>query len=291
MKILVTGKDGQLGSAIYKKVKNKSQKHNFIFVGKDELNLANKESVHRYFEKNIYDLIINCAAYTSVDKAEAEPEIADAVNNFGVKHIAKFAKINNSKLIHISTDYVFDGASKNSYKEDHQTSPINVYGKSKLDGEKAIQNEMELDSIIIRTSWVYSEYGKNFVKTILNLAKEKKQIDVINDQFGSPTNVHDLARAIFKIIENIEIIDSPIPSEIYHFSNEGTVSWYEFAKEIINIKNINCIVNPVSTQRFKTAALRPANSSMDISKIKKKYDIDSVFWHDSLKVFLENNII
>ncbi len=287
MKILVTGKDGQLGRTIYRIVNNKPKKYNFIFVGKDELNLANKKSIYKYFEKNDYDLIINCAAYTSVDKAEQESEIADAINHLGIKHIAKLARINKSKLIHISTDYVFNGISGDLYKEDDQTSPINVYGKSKLDGEIAIQKEMESDSIIIRTSWVYSEYGKNFVKTILKLAKENKQIDVINDQFGSPTNVNDLAEMILQIVENIESFNDPIPNEIYHFSNEGTVSWYEFAKEIISIKNINCFVNPVSSVKFKTVALRPANSSMNISKIKKKYEIDSMSWQESLKFFLE----
>ena len=214
MRILVTGKNGQLGRSIHKlvntdsKIDNNQSSNEFIFVGREELDLSNESSISHYFDSNDrFDVIINCAAYTAVDKAEEEQELANQVNHLAVKQLAGIAKEQKAKLIHISTDYVFDGESDKPYIETDTTNPINVYGKTKLAGEKALQAVMPINAIIIRTSWVYSEYSNNFVSTMLRLGKERDELSVVSDQIGSPTYATDLAGAILEIIDNKDYQD------------------------------------------------------------------------------------
>jgi dTDP-4-dehydrorhamnose reductase len=214
MRILVTGKNGQLGRSIYKivntdtKIDNNQSSNEFIFVGREELDLSSKSSISHYFDyHDKFDIIINCAAYTQVDKAEQEVELANQINHLAVKQLANIANEQKAKLIHISTDYVFDGESNKSYTETDETNPINVYGKTKLAGEKALQAVMPMNALIIRTSWVYSEYGNNFVNTMLRLGKERDELNVVSDQIGSPTYANDLAVAILEIIDNKDYQD------------------------------------------------------------------------------------
>jgi len=294
MRILVTGKNGQLGRSIYKIVNTTNgdslPPNEFIFVGREELDLSNNNSIINYFDNHDkFDIIINCAAYTAVDKAEKEQELANQVNHLAVKQLAGIAKEQKAKLIHISTDYVFDGESDKPYKETDTTNPINVYGKTKLAGEKALQEIMPTNAMIIRTSWVYSEYGNNFVKTMLRLGKERDELNIVSDQIGSPTYATDLAEVILKIINNTNYRNKKQSTEIYHYSNEGEISWYEFAKEIFKIAEVNCKVNPITTQQYPTPAKRPRNSLIDSNKIMQLFDINTPFWKDSLKRIFTND--
>jgi len=294
MRILVTGKSGQLGQSINKLINIESKnKYNlksneFAFVSREELDLSNESSIDNYFNENDkFDIIINCAAYTAVDKAEEEQDLANQVNHLAVKQIAQIAKNQQAKLIHISTDYVFDGESDKPYTETDASNPINVYGKTKLAGEQALKEIMPTNAIIIRTSWVYSEYGNNFVKIMLRLGREKDEISVVSDQIGSPTYATDLAEVILKIINNKNYLEKQQPTEIYHYSNEGEVSWFDFAKAIFSFKKIECRASPITTDLYKTSARRPKCSLLDNKKIEKKFSIKSKQWKDSLKVYLE----
>jgi dTDP-4-dehydrorhamnose reductase len=288
MRILVTGKNGQLGQSINKIVntgngKNNYQQDNeFIFVGREELDLSKKESIASYFDNNNFDVIINCGAYTAVDRAEEEQNLTNQVNHLAIKQLARIAKEQKAKLIHISTDYVFDGTGSKPYKETDKTNPINVYGKTKLAGEKALQEIMTTNAMIIRTSWVYSEYGNNFVKTMLRLGKERNEINVVSDQIGSPTYATDLAKAILKIIDNRDYQDKDKTTEIYHHSNKGKVSWYEFAKEIFELADIHCSVKPITTKQYPTPAKRPKNTLMNKAKIAKTFSVGISNWKKSL---------
>jgi dTDP-4-dehydrorhamnose reductase len=288
MRILVTGKNGQLGKSINKIVntgngKNNYQQNNeFIFVGREELDLSKKESIASYFDNNNFDVIINCGAYTAVNKAEEEQELANQVNHLAVKQLASIASKQQAKLIHISTDYVFDGESNKPYLETDTPNPINVYGKTKLAGEKALQEIMPTNAMIIRTSWVYSEYGNNFVKTILRLGKERGEINVVSDQIGSPTYATDLANAILEIIKSKEFRESNQTTQIYHYSNEGEISWYEFAEEIFKIAEVGCKVNPITTQQYPVSAKRPRNTLMDKDTILFELGLGSLKWKLSL---------
>jgi dTDP-4-dehydrorhamnose reductase len=286
MKILVIGKDGQLGKSI-KKISTKSGKSkNFIFVGRQELNLNNTSKILDYFKDKNFDTIVNCAAYTNVDKAEEEIELSNQINNIAVTELAKIAFAKKIRLIHISTDYVFDGKNHSLYREIDNTNPLNVYGKTKLDGEKAIKKFMPVNGTIIRTSWLYSHYGNNFVQTILQQGLSKKEVFVVNDQIGSPTFANDLAIVILKIINQKNYIVYDDPTNLYHFSNTGDISWYTFTKEIFKIKNINCKVKPVSSLEYPTLAKRPKNSSMDSNKIREKFNLKQSSWNDSLRKYL-----
>ena len=289
MRILVTGKNGQLGKSINKVVNsevetnNNLNSHNFVFVGREELDLNSESNIGHYFDSSDkFDIIINCAAYTAVDKAEEELELANQVNHLAVKQLAEVAKTQQAKLIHISTDYVFDGESDKPYTEADATNPINIYGRTKLAGEKALQETMPTDAIIIRTSWVYSEYGNNFVKTMLRLGQERDELSVVSDQIGSPTYATDLAGIVLEIIKNEEFREEDQTTQIYHYSNEGEISWYEFAKEIFKIAKIDCKVNPITTQQYPTPAKRPRNTLMNKDKIKNEINITIHFWRDSL---------
>ena len=295
MRILVTGKNGQLGKSINKIVntgngKNNYQQDNeFIFVGREEIDLSSESDINRYFDSNNkFDIIINCAAYTAVDKAEKEQELANQVNHLAVKQLANIANEQKAKSIHVSTDYVFDGESSKPYIEMDAVNPINVYGKTKLSGEKALQEAMPNNAIIIRTSWVYSEFGNNFVKTILRLGQERKELNVVNDQIGSPTYATDLAEVILKIISNKNYQNKEQSTEIYHYSNEGKISWYDFAKEIFKIAKIDCKVNPITTQQYPMPAKRPKNTLMNKDKIVKVFNILHSPWRGSLELCIRD---
>jgi len=295
MKILVTGKNGQLGRSIQKlvntdtKIDNNQSFNEFIFIGRGELDLTSESSTNHYFNSNDkFDIIINCAAYTAVDKAEEEQDLANQINHLAVKQLAQIAKNQQAKLIHISTDYVFDGESNKSYTEADETNPINVYGKTKLAGEKALQAIMLTNAIIIRTSWVYSEYGNNFVKTMLNLGKERDELNVVSDQIGSPTYATDLAETILKIIDNKNYQDKEQSTEIYHYSNEGEIGWYDFAKEIFKLAKIDCKVCPITTEQYPTPAKRPKSTLMDKGKIVEKFSIKTPYWKETLCSCINN---
>ena len=295
MKILVTGKNGQLGRSIYKIVNTANgdnlPPNEFIFVGREELDLSNNNSIINYFDNHDkFDIIINCAAYTAVDKAEEEQELANQVNHLAVKQLANIANEQKAKLVHVSTDYVFDGESDKPYTEIDKTNPINVYGKTKLAGEKALQEIMPTNAIIIRTSWVYSEFGNNFVSTMLRLGKERDEINVVSDQIGSPTYATDLANAILEIIKSKEFREENQTTQIYHYSNEGEMSWYEFAKEIFKIAKIDCKVSPITTEQYPTPAKRPRNTLMNKAKIVEKFSIkthDRRYEIDAIKLEIE----
>jgi dTDP-4-dehydrorhamnose reductase len=274
--ILVTGSMGQLGSEI--KAISSDYSYNFFFTDRNNIDITNKDNIKEYCQTNNINVIINCAAYTAVDKAETDIENADLVNRKAVKKLSIVAKELNIKLIHISTDYVFDGKNFKPYVEEYQTNPQSVYGKTKLDGENEIININPLNSIIIRTSWVYSYYGNNFVKTMLRLGKEKEELGVIFDQVGTPTYAKDLAKTILDIIPQIE--NSKV--EIYNYSNEGVLSWYDFAKEIMKMAKLNCKIKAIETYQYPTPAKRPHFSLLNKSKIKQKFNIEIPYWKDGL---------
>jgi len=282
MKILVIGANGQLGKSVQKIVSSAKQNNEFVFVGRGELDLSQEESIASYLNNNKFDIIINCAAYTAVDKAEEEQELANQVNYLAVKQLAEIANKQQAKLIHISTDYVFSGKTDKPYIETDKTNPINIYGKTKLAGEKAIQAIMPTNAIIIRASWVYSEYGNNFVDTMLRLGKERGELSVVNDQIGSPTYATDLAKIILKIINNKNYQAKDQATEIYHYSNKGKISWYEFAKEIFELADIHCAVKPITTKQYPTPAKRPKNTLMNKAKIAKTFSVGISNWKESL---------
>ncbi len=284
MRILVTGKNGQLGKSIHKLVTNTEQTDDFVFVGREELDLSNENNIARYFENNVFDTIINCAAYTAVDKAEEEEEevLANKINHLAAAQLSQIAKNQQAKLIHISTDYVFDGESDKPYIETDETNPINVYGRTKLAGEKALQEIMPTDAVIIRASWVYSEFGNNFVKTMLRLGKQRDKLSVVGDQIGSPTYATDLAEAILAIANNKDYQNKESPTKIYHYSNKGKISWYEFANEIFELTDIQCSVSPITTEQYPTPAQRPKNTLMNKDKIAETFSVNIPDWKESL---------
>lgn len=278
--ILVTGSHGQVGSEI--KELSSNYPYTFYFTCKDDLDISNEKSLEFFIVKNNITAIINCAAYTAVDKAESELELADQINHHAVKYLAVIAKEKNIRLVHISTDYVFDGTNYKPYIETDNTNPQSVYGQTKLDGEKALQIINPLNSIIIRTSWVYSSYGNNFVKTMLRLGRERESLGVIYDQVGTPTYAKDLAKTILDILPKI----NNIQTEIYNFSNEGVCSWYDFAQEIMKMAKLTCKVNPIETAQYPTPAKRPHYSLLNKTKIKNDYTIEIPYWKDSLEACL-----
>ena len=287
MLILVTGSNGQLGKSLKCLIGQSSLNHEFVFVTREQLDLTNFNNVRNLIEKNKFDIIINCAAYTSVDKAETEKKQANLINHFAVLNLAEIARDNHIKLIHISTDYVFDGSKLEPYDETDSVSPLNVYGKTKLDGENAIFSIMQFDALIIRTSWVYSIHGNNFVDTILKLCKVKAEINVITDQIGSPTFANDIASSILSIVDNKKFNESRQESQIFHYSNEGKCSWYEFAKEVNRLSGAKCKINPVHSKDYPQDALRPKQVILNKRKIIDFFDLDLIFWKDSLKKCLQ----
>jgi len=278
MKVLVTGRNGQLGSEIHS-ISEQYDNFEFIFTSSLNLDISNEEAVFSFFNNHQFDAVINCAAYTAVDKAEDEFENANAVNHLGVQYIVENCEQKNIRLIHISTDYVFDGSNNVAYKETDPVSPIGVYGKTKRLGEEVILNS-SLNAIIIRTSWVYSTFGNNFVKTMIRLGKEKDELGVIVDQVGTPTNTNDLASACLTILSEANNWNQKV--SIYHYSNNGVTSWYDFATEIMTIANLDCKVNPIESFEYPTKALRPNYSVLNKRKIVQDFDLKIPHWKESL---------
>ncbi|MFH6958401.1 dTDP-4-dehydrorhamnose reductase [Flavobacterium aquidurense] len=278
-KILVTGANGQLGSELAVLSSNYTQ-YKWVFADRTQVTLDDLGILKIQLNRIQPDVIFNCAAYTAVDKAETEKEQAFSINHLAVELISKYSRENNAKLIHISTDYVFDGTSSISLHEEEETNPINVYGASKRAGEISCLKENP-NSIIIRTSWVYSKFGNNFVKTMQRLMQEREAINVVNDQIGSPTYAADLAQAMIAILEFPEWIPG-----IYNYSNEGEISWYEFALSIKECGGYNCNVGGIVSASYPTPAKRPAFSLLDKSKIKRVYAIDVPDYKESLKKYL-----
>lgn len=275
-KILVTGATGQLGCEL-KELAPEYSHFEWVFADREQLDLSRLDTLPFLLNGIQPQIIINCAAYTAVDKAEVETELADLINHRAVEVLGQWCYSNGCQLIHISTDYVFDGSSSAALSEDAAIGPINVYGQSKLAGEQACLS-VNPDSIIIRTSWVFSKFGKNFVKTIIGLMQERESLNVVSDQIGSPTYCADLAQVILKIISN-----SNSQSGIYHYSNDGEVSWYEFAQAIKEIGGFECQIIGIPSADFPTAARRPSYSLLDKSKIKKTFLIDVPEYKESLK--------
>lgn len=279
MNILITGASGQLGSEI-KELSKGDSKNKYFFEGSKTLDITNFLKVESFIKKNNINAVINCGAYTAVDKAEEEQEQAWNVNVNGVENIARAIKKTGGKLIHISTDYVFSGQAFQPYQENDAVNPLGVYGKTKRLGEEKLL-ELNFEAIIIRTSWLYSSYGANFLKTMLRLGKDRQELGVIFDQVGSPTYARDLAETCLKILSSDKKID--MKSKTYHYSNEGIASWYDFAKAIFEIASIDCKVNPIETKDYPTPAKRPNYSVLNKSKIKKDFDVKIPYWRDSLK--------
>ncbi|MSP84973.1 MAG: dTDP-4-dehydrorhamnose reductase [Flavobacteriaceae bacterium] len=277
MVVLVTGASGQLGQAIQFVAENYPN-INFVSCSSSDLDITNKENCNFVFNKENPDFCINTAAYTAVDKAESEPEKAHLINCTGARNLAKACKEFNVKLIHISTDFVFDGSKNKPYNETDLPNPKGVYGKTKLEGEIAIQEVFDA-YYIIRTSWVYSQFGKNFMKTMLRLASERTSLSVVRDQIGTPTNAVDLANAILKIVES----KTNNQFGIYNFSNEGQCSWFDFAKKIFEINQVKIDVTPIPTTQFPTPAERPKYSVLDKTKIQSVFGVEIKSWEESFR--------
>ena len=285
MKILVTGAYGQLGSEL-KEISPNFPGWEFLFTDADTLDITDETAVGRYIEKHKPGFVVNCAAYTSVDKAETETQLALKINAVAPGNLARASKAHKAGFIHISTDYVFDGLSSFPYREIDKVNPQGAYGKTKLAGEHQVKGA-NADSIIIRTSWLYSAYGNNFVKTMLTLGQERESLNIVFDQVGTPTYAADLAAAIVEIIKSGEAGNRKVPPGIYHYSNEGVTSWYDFAKTIFELAELPVKVFPIESKDYPSPAKRPHYSILNKSKIKTTFNIEIPYWKDSLKVCLE----
>lgn len=279
--VLVTGGNGQLGQCI-QSVANQFPTLQFLFVDKDTLDITNEKDVLDFFETHHIHWCINCAAYTAVDHAEENQELAHEVNVIGARNIAKASQRNGSKLIQISTDFVFDGKNSNPYKETDRVNPLGIYGRTKLNGEMEIKNICS-SYFIVRTSWLYSEFGNNFMKTMLRLGSERDHLSVVNDQIGSPTYAVDFAEALIQIIQT-----DTDNYGVYHYSNQGQISWFDFAKTIFELTNNKLTLSPILSRDYVTLAERPKYSVLDTSKITDKFALKIPFWKDSLINALEN---
>jgi dTDP-4-dehydrorhamnose reductase len=280
MKVLITGSNGQLGSEI-KELASDYENLECVFKDLPELDICNAEVLNTFIIDQHINAVINCAGYTAVDKAEKEEPIAQKVNSEGVLNLVNALKKVDGKLIHISTDYVFDGNHSQPYKESDPVSPVGVYGETKRAGELAVLNS-SIDAIVIRTSWLYSVYGNNFVKTMLRLGNEKKSIQVVSDQKGTPTYAKDLAKTCLDILSDASSTNLSKKGILYHYSDEGVTSWYNFATAIMEIGNIDCKVIPIETKDYPTQARRPLYSVLDKSKIKSDFKVTIPHWRDSL---------
>ena len=284
-KILVTGANGQLGQCL-QKISSQFEEFEFIFTDSETLDITNKEEVNDFFWQNAPDFCINAAAYTAVDLAETDIEKAFLVNADGTENLAEACAENNAQFIHVSTDYVFDGENNLAYTEEDFTNPLGVYGASKLAGDE-LALEVNPCSVILRTSWVYSEFGKNFVKTMLSLFATKEELNIVADQFGQPTNANDLAEAIMKIIKSEKITPG-----IFNFSNLGRISWFDFAEKIAELSDAKIKLNAIETSQYPTPAKRPKNSVLDLDKISKTYAVPLKPWEESIEdcvQILQNN--
>lgn len=281
--VLVTGSKGQLGSEI-QLLSRSCKKYKYTFIDIDELDITNFNFLEEFFQENKIDYILNCAAYTAVDNAEEEQEKATLINVTAVKYLAQLCKKHNMFLIHISTDYVFDGTNHKPYVETDPTRTFSHYGKSKLEGEKEIYKYLD-KALIIRTSWLYSSFGNNFVKSMIKYGKQGEELNVVFDQVGTPTYAKDLAMAILEIIPQTGKTDKV---EIYHYSNEGAISWYDFALEIMELKKIQCKINPIESKDYPLPSPRPHFSVLNKAKIKRDFNIKIPHWKVSLKECLGN---
>jgi len=279
MKILLTGANGQLGNEI-RKLSSQYNTFEFIYTDVEELDITCDKSCLDLFNNIKPNYLINCAAYTAVDKAETDTATAYKINATAVKNLAEACKVHNTYMIHVSTDYVFDGKSCVPYKETDAVNPNSEYGKSKAEGEK--EALLYKNALVIRTSWLYSSFGNNFVKTMIKLGKERDSLNVVSDQIGTPTYAKDLANAILTIVAKTEFVPG-----IFHYSNEGVCSWYDFACAIMELNNLNCKVNPIETEQYPTPAKRPSYSLLNKNKIKSTYNIEIAHWHESLKEMIE----
>ena len=284
--ILVTGANGQLGSEI-KQLSGSYAGFDFTFIDVEDLDLTNKDAVEKYFKEKSFDHVINCAAYTAVDKAESDEDTAFSVNADAVGLLGEVTARKGIRVIHISTDYVFDGSANRPYTEDAKVNPVSAYGRSKLKGEELLMKNNP-DSIIIRTAWLYSAFGNNFVKTMLRFGKERDELRVVFDQVGSPTHAADLAKAVVDIIHKTVTGDKEFVPGIYHYSNEGAISWYDFASHILKLAGVDCKVTPVLSEEYPAPAPRPAYSVLNKGKIKEVYGLEIPYWYDSLKRMLES---
>lgn len=275
MNILITGANGQLGNEM-RRVSAVSSNH-YIFTDVAELDITNPDAIRKMVNDNHIEVIVNCAAYTNVDKAEDDYEMADLLNNKAVENLAAAAKVVDATLIHVSTDYVFQGDRNIPCCEDWETNPLGVYGKTKLAGEQSLQR-VGCNYLIFRTAWLYSSFGKNFVKTMQQLTADRDSLKVVFDQVGTPTYARDLADVIFKVIEE-ELFDK---QGIYHFSNEGVCSWYDFAKEICALSGNTCDIQPCHSDEFPSKVKRPHFSVLDKTKLKSTFNIKVPYWKDSL---------
>jgi dTDP-4-dehydrorhamnose reductase len=280
MNILVTGSNGQLGSEI-KDIVTNYKDFCFFFRDLPALDICNSKQLALFFTENSIDTVINCAAYTNVDKAEEDIEIAEKVNATGVLNLVNAVEKVQGKLIHISTDYVFDGSNFLPYQESDEVNPIGVYGNTKRRGELAVINS-GIDGIVIRTSWLYSAYGNNFVKTMLRFGNERDELDVIFDQVGTPTSASDLAKTCLDILTYKKDAKINSKGNIYHFSNEGVASWYDFAVAIMEFGKVDCQVKPIQTKDYPTLAKRPPFSVLNKTKIKTDFEIEIPYWRDAL---------
>jgi len=278
--ILVTGSNGQLGNEMQKAAANYSS-FNYIYTDVAELDICNKNALSEFVQTNNVDIIVNCAAYTAVDKAETDIELCNKINCEAVQNIGEVATANNIKVVHVSTDYVFDGTNYLPYTEEMAVCPATMYGKSKLEGEIALLETCK-QSVILRTSWLYSSFGNNFVKTMIKLGTERDALNVIFDQVGTPTYAADLADAILSILMHKEFIPGT-----YHYSNEGVCSWYDFTKTIHRMCGITCDVKPIESKDYPTPTPRPHYSVLNKAKIKSTYQINIPHWEDSLKKCIE----
>lgn len=278
--ILVTGANGQLGNSL-RLLADRYAGFNFLFTDVDTLDITDPAAVKAMVKDNQVNYIINCAAYTAVDKAEDDEALCRRINTYAVGVLGEAAREAGARMIHVSTDYVFSGTSYRPYKETDDTRPVSAYGRTKLAGEEALR-EVCPDAVIIRTAWLYSEYGNNFVKTVLRLGKERDELRFVFDQVGSPTYAGDLAAAILSVVAAGEK-DAFVPG-IYHFSNEGVCSWYDFTVKILEIAGIDCRVFPIETKDYPTKAVRPPYSVLNKSKIKDTYSLAIPHWESSLRV-------
>jgi dTDP-4-dehydrorhamnose reductase len=278
MNILVTGANGQLGSELHK-ISGNYPDYRFFFTDVAELDITNPAAVNSFFENNTIKTVINCAAYTAVDKAESDEQAATLINATAVGYLADACRNADATLIHISTDYVYAGPAFQPYREDHPTAPASAYGRTKLAGEKAALNNPK--TVVIRTSWLYSSFGNNFVKTMLRVGRECETRNVIFDQIGTPTYAADLAQAIMEIVKTAR--RDGLKTGIFHYSNEGVCSWYDFAHEIMQQAELRCVVRPIETKDYPTPAQRPHYSVLNKSLIKAEYGVEIPHWKDSLK--------
>jgi dTDP-4-dehydrorhamnose reductase len=283
IRVLVTGAKGQLGHSLQGQTMNLPASWNFLWTDVDELDITSAEAIESFFALKHPEFVVNCAAYTAVDKAESEPDKALFINALAPELLAAACHRHGARLIHVSTDYVFNGRKRTPYLENDPTDPQGIYGSTKLQGELRVM-EQAPDNLILRTSWLYSEYGHNFVKTMLRLGREKEEISVVNDQFGSPTYAGDLATAILELIRN----SHKVAGGVYHYCNQGITTWHTLASKVMELAGLSCKVKAITTAGYPTAAHRPEYSVLDTQRIRTAIGIDIPDWQTSLKTCLGN---